>query len=148
VEVPDRPQLREPPSLGPDGTIYVTNNSGTLYAIDPNGSQKWKRSIEDTHNQMPLPHWIDDTPTIANNGMLYVGSDDGTLYAFHTDGTLAWTFHTLKPIEGAPAIATNGTLYVTSTSGALYAIHVTATGLARSPWPKYQNNNRNTGRAR
>jgi outer membrane protein assembly factor BamB len=136
-----------PPSIGPDGTVYVANDVGILYAINPDGTLKWQQSLEAGPDRYG-PHMIRDTATIGNNGILYVGSDDGTLYAFHLDGTPAWSFHTPKPIESAPVIASNGTLYVTSTSGALYAIHVTATGLANSAWPKFQNNNRNTGRAR
>ena len=139
-------RFTSPASIGPHGTIYAVNELGFLYAINRDGTLKWQRSIEDAADQYK-PHAITGAPTIGNNGVIYVGSDDGTIYAFHPDGTPAWTLHTPKPIESAPAIASNGILYVTSTSGALYAIHVTATGLANSPWPTLQHDNRRTGRA-
>ena len=139
-------RFESPPSIGPHGTIYIANDNGVLYAINPDGTLEWHHSIE-TATDRYKPHLISDTPTIGNNGIIYQGSDNGAIYAFHADGTLAWELHTPKPIESAPAIAPNGILYVTSTSGALYAIHVTATGLANSPWPTLQHDNRRTGRA-
>jgi outer membrane protein assembly factor BamB len=138
-------RFESPPSIGPHGTIYIANDNGVLYAINPDGTLEWHHSIE-TATDRYKPHLISDTPTIGNNGVIYLGSDNGAIYALHSDGTLAWTLHTPKPIESAPAIASNGILYVTSTSGALYAIHVTATGLANSPWPTLQHDNRRTGR--
>ncbi|MEJ2358459.1 MAG: PQQ-binding-like beta-propeller repeat protein [Deinococcales bacterium] len=129
------------PSIAPNGTVYVPVMGDGLYALNPDGTLKW---------HAPTNEVLDHAAAIAQNGTIYL-APLRHLDAYHPDGRLAWTFQdptsTDFTLESAPVIGNDGTLYVTSTSGTLYAIHVTATGLANSAWPKFQNNNRNTGRA-
>lgn len=58
-----------------------------------------------------------------------------------------WRFRTGDNIESSPAIGTDGTVYVGSNDGYLYAINADSP-LAVSPWPKFQRDLGNTGRAR
>ena len=51
-------------------------------------------------------------------------------------------------MSSSPAISTDGTIYVGSTDWSLYAIYSSSFGLADSPWPKFHQNNQNTGVAR
>lgn len=71
------------PTIASDGTIYVGSSTGILYAIKPNGLQKFTYSVEGA---------IKAAPTIDDNGTLYFGTNKGFLYALNTDsGPLANT---------------------------------------------------------
>jgi hypothetical protein len=69
------------PAIGSDGTVYVGSSDKYLYAINPNGSQKWRFLTGDA---------VHSSPAIGTDGTIYVGSDDGYLYAISpiadTDG--------------------------------------------------------------
>src|SRR5260221_363962 len=60
------------PTVGPDGTIYVGNSAGQLFAIAPNGSVRW------TAQTGPA---IKSAPALALDGTVYHASSDGKLYA-------------------------------------------------------------------
>ncbi|NQT47439.1 MAG: PQQ-like beta-propeller repeat protein, partial [Chloroflexi bacterium] len=65
------------PAIGADGTIYVTSKGGgrRLFAINPDGSEKWSFLLGG------LPNQGGSSPAIAADGTIYVGSHDGKLYA-------------------------------------------------------------------
>ena len=65
------------PSLGPDGTIYISYDDPYLRAVDPNGSIKW---ITDLGIVGAF------TLTIGTNNLIYAASDDGYLYVVDADG--------------------------------------------------------------
>ena len=107
-----------------------------LYAINPDGSLKWKYETDGG---------IDfSKPAIGSDGTIYVGSEDYYLYAINPDGLLKWKYKTDGEIYSCPAIGSDGTIYVGS-YGYLYAIQGESEGLAVTPWPKFIKNNRNTG---
>lgn len=57
-----------------------------------------------------------------------------------------WKFKTDYWIySSSPAIGNDGTIYIGSDWKYLYAIKSTSMGLANSPWPKFQKDNKNTG---
>jgi outer membrane protein assembly factor BamB len=70
------------PLVGPDGTIYVASASGTagygtIFAINPNGTQKWSwdTSTDDLYcggSTYLIYCAIESTPALAPNGTLYV----------------------------------------------------------------------------
>jgi len=103
------------PAIGNDGTIYVGSNDWYLYAINPDGSLKWKFETGD---------WVKSSPAIGNDGTIYVGSNDRYLYAINPDGSLKWKFKTGDCISSSPAIGNDGTIYVGSDDGYLYAINL------------------------
>ena len=107
-----------------------------LYAINPDGSLKWKFRTAD---------YIYSSPAISSDGTIYVGSFDGYLYAINPDGSLKWKYETDSAIFSGPTIGDDGTIYVGSYDGYLYAIQGESGGLADAPWPKFGKNNRNTG---
>ncbi|MDK2886082.1 MAG: hypothetical protein PWP54_640 [Thermosipho sp. (in: thermotogales)] len=103
------------PAIGPDGTIYVgSNNTNYLYAINPDGTLKWKFEAN---------YIINSSPAIGEDGTIYVGSDDDNLYAINPDGTLKWYFETGDDIKTSPVIDEDGTIYVGSWDDYLYAIN-------------------------
>ena len=111
------------PAVAPDGTVYVGVEvgastspaaSGRLFALRPDGTQRWSYTT---------PDWVDSTPAIATDGTIYFGCWDGRLYALRPDGTLKWTLAAGPFISSSPAIAADGTVYVGSGDGNLYAVN-------------------------
>ncbi|WP_324656499.1 PQQ-binding-like beta-propeller repeat protein [Bacillus cereus] len=89
-----------PPSIGSDGTIYVGNSSGKLYAFSPNGSIKWiKDDVAYSNN----------TPVIAEDGTIYV--TNRKLTALNPDGTIKWEAKDANTFL-TPIIDSEGTIYV------------------------------------
>lgn len=66
------------------GTIYVGSDDHKLYAINPDGTQRWSFIADKV---------VKSSPTVAN-GTIYVGSDDQNLYAINSDGSRKWSFAT------------------------------------------------------
>lgn len=101
------------PTVGADGTVYVCvkvgsatdpSPSGLLFALNPNGTEKWR---------FTTPDWIDSTPAIASDGTIYFGCWDGKLYALRPDRSQKWPAVQLGPyITSSPAIGPDGTIYV------------------------------------
>ena len=125
------------PAIGPDGVIYFGSWDNRFYAINPEGTLKWS---------FLMPHVVNSSPALGADGTIYVGCHDHNHYAIAPDGKLQWTFRTGGDVNSSPTIGPNGTLYFGSNDGHLYALNI-ADSLAQSPWPKYRNDARNTGRA-
>ena len=132
--------IRASPAIGTDGTIYFGSNDNHLYALDHDTREaKWTFKAKND---------LESSPAIGADGIVYFGSDDKNVYALDpTDGELIWKYTLGALINYASsAIASDGTLFIGDSFG-LYAIHTTSAGLADSPWPKFGQNNANTGRA-
>jgi outer membrane protein assembly factor BamB len=106
------------PAIGSNGTIYVgartsaNDSSGTLYAMNPDGSKKWTFK---TGGQ------IDTTPAIGKDGTIYVGSEDGYIYAVDSNGKGKWKVH-----EGGSTgaiVGRDGTIYVYALQGGFVAVN-------------------------
>jgi len=101
------------PAIGADGIIYIGSYDGNLYALNPDGTLKWKFATGRLYS----------TPTIGSDGTIYVGSYDGNLYALNPDGTLKWNYTTEFYICSSPAIGADGTIYIGSRDSKLYALN-------------------------
>ena len=129
------------PAIGSDGTIYVGSEDSSLYAMNPDGTLKWKFNTgiaTEISGGITLSKGpINSSPAIGNDGTIYVGSDNGFFYAVNPDGTLKWVFSTALSedvpgqgfiqigkgaIHSSPAIGDDGMIYVGSDNGFLYAI--------------------------
>jgi len=69
------------PAISAEGTIYVGTNigevsGGDIIAINPDGTERWRKKI--------CNEWCDSSPCIAKDGTVYIGSQDngGYLHAF------------------------------------------------------------------
>ncbi len=80
------------PIVGPDGTIYAGNALGILYAINPDGTEKWQFHASGAINAGPI---------LTVGGTLYFRAEDGYLYAVDDSGNLRWR----APIELFPGTA-------------------------------------------
>ncbi len=106
------------PSIGPDGTVYITSHDHKLHAVSPDGTLLWSFSTGDR---------IWSTPAIAQDGTVYTGSDDDHLYAIDgKTGTEKWRYRvgvcsepmgfgpegTRCDVDGGPTLGEDGTVYV------------------------------------
>jgi outer membrane protein assembly factor BamB len=106
------------PAIGPDGTIYVGSQDNYLYAVNPEGTLKWRFQTGDV---------VRSSPAIAPDGTVYVGSYDNHLYAINSDGTLKWSYLTGGNVPSSPAIAADGTIVFGSSDGNVYALNPDST---------------------
>jgi outer membrane protein assembly factor BamB len=135
--------------VGPDHTIYVCGG-GRLFAFSDNGGSNWIFT--------PPMAGLASTPAISADGRVYIlivadkkdrrlGSD--TLYAVNTvDGTRRWGCGLgsgSSDVPSAPKIDAEGYVYVAD--GMCGWCVVGSGGPAASPWPMYQHDFQNTGRA-
>ena len=110
------------PRVADDGTIYIGSDGGSgvgyLWAINPNGTQKWRYSFTPTN-----PHC---RPTIGADGTIYIGNDDTYLYAITDEGTygaLKWRFQTGNAIDSTPLVHEDGTIWFGSQDNSLYVLN-------------------------
>ncbi len=151
--------LLSSPAIGPDGAIYVGGYSdvyfATLYAVNPDGSDKWHKQLSTAFNL--TAEAIVSSPAVAADGTVYVQTNSyGLLFAVDSaDGSILWTYPTSSSPpsggESSPAIGPDGTVYVgtegginEAPSGSLIAVTGTA-ALADSPWPMYHHDFAHTG---
>ena len=111
-------QIAGSPAIGADGTIYAPSDDGYLYAINANGSLKWKYQLTESA--------LVSSPAIGSNGTIYVQSDDFNLYALADSGTsdiLQWALRGIGGTYSSPANGDNGTIYIAGANYQLYAVN-------------------------
>ena len=131
------------PVVGADGTVYaVTWMDDRLEAINPtNVLVDWRAGTGSN------PFLLTPAPAAARDGTVYYTPVQGytNLYAINADGTTNWTLVVPSyPATTSPTVGPDGTVYFAA-AATLYAVKGTAP-LANSPWPKYKQNLRNTGK--
>lgn len=120
-----------------DGTVYCGSADGFLYALNPDGTRKWRCQMGGGT--------VTSSPAITSDGTVYCGVANGYLYALNPDGTRKWRYQTGARVASSPTIGPDATVYVGSDDGYLYAFFGNGT-LAATPWPKFRHDLRNTGR--
>jgi outer membrane protein assembly factor BamB len=122
------------PVLAPDGTLYVGVNN-CLWAISEKGEKKWVRE----HNSIleaAAPF------VLADDSACYIGRG-GELINAAASSELKWAMGLGPYRYGCPAVGPTGIIYAPHYGG-LVALR-THFPLAKSPWPKFRGNPRNTG---
>lgn len=128
-------EINSSPAIGSDGTIYVGNSYGILYAVSGSSSTALVQTAGS----------VNSSPAVWG-GLIYVGSDDGNCYSIDDGLTNAVAYTAwpkfrhhnrnigrslelekgLAPVNGyllsTPAIGTNRNVYVGSSEGVIYAI--------------------------
>lgn len=99
-------------ALGMDA-IY-SMEGGTLYAIDFNGEELWKTSIDNVDK-------IHSGPAVDTDGTIYVGSYDG-IKAVSPEGDIIWSFITGSVVLSDIALDDFGNIVFASTSGTVYKV--------------------------
>jgi outer membrane protein assembly factor BamB len=72
--------VKSSPALGSDGTVYAGSDDYCLYAVNSDGTFKWRFRAN---------AGIESSPALATDGTVYVGADDDYLYGIRGSGTLA-----------------------------------------------------------
>jgi len=129
---------RAAPVIASDGTVYFFNWDGAFYAVNPDGTQK---------AAMHIPGLIDVTPVLAEDGTIF-GVSGSVLLAISPEGKVTAESQIGVGVTSAPTIGPDGTFYVATLSGKIMAFDGGHGGLMDSPWPKFQHDLANTGRAR
>ena len=80
------------PAIGSDGTIYIGSNDDNLYAVNPDGTEKWRYVV-------PGRRPVRASPAIASDGTIYV-----TTKAYWDDGKkpalcLAFDLYNVKLVD-------------------------------------------------
>lgn len=98
------------PAIGADGTLYFGDQSGIIYAVNDDGTEKWRFVVDP--NEVAL-----NSPVIGLDGMIYISfsadSGDSKLYAFTKEGALQWE-HRIAFGSDSPVIGEDGTIYITT----------------------------------
>lgn len=128
---------RAAPVIASDGSIYTGTSEGLLYALNSDGSQKWSAAISGS---------ISSTPVLAEDGTIFVVSGS-TLDAVSPDGHIIAQAPLMAAAQSSPTLAPDGTVYVATTAGKVLAFDGGHGSLMDSPWPKFQRDLANSGRA-
>jgi len=103
--------------IGEDGTIYFTTNH-YLYALNPDGSIKWKFFSES---------FMSGSPMIGAGDIIYIATgnhDKGCYYAINNEGKIIWEYNTPEDLYSyGDAIGLDGTIYFAGSRGTLYALN-------------------------
>lgn len=126
------------PVIASDGTIYFSTFEAILYPLSPDGTLQTK---------IQIPGSIEVTPVIAEDGTIFVVSGAG-LFAVAPEGKILARATLDLSSQSPPTIAPDGTVYVASGAKKIVAFAGGHGGLMDSPWPKFQHDLANTGRAR
>jgi outer membrane protein assembly factor BamB len=138
------------PAIASDGTIYVTSFPNGLYALNGDGTLRWRNESAWSTNAPAIAsdgtvyttngggvhavdpagtqRWIftaqtgSSSPSVDSDGNIYVGTSDGIVYALRPDGSELWHHAIGAPIQTTPAIGADGTVFVGADDGGLRAI--------------------------
>ena len=103
--------IRSSPAVGPDGSVYFGTDAGEFFALQANGSIRWRVTVGAASQC---------SPAVARDGTAYFSAEDGRYRALRPDGSEKWSLN--FQASAAPALGTNGWVYVASQGGPLYAV--------------------------
>lgn len=92
------------PAVAADGSVYILSKGGRLYAVNPDGSLKWRASI---------PAGGVGTPGLDADGNIYVSDMLGALTSFTPAGDQRWRVEAPESFEATsgPVIGNNKVVY-------------------------------------
>ncbi len=105
-------------ALAPDNTMRVSDEYGYMYAVETNGSRKWRYIL--------TGFGTTSAPAVAADGSSYVADDLRYLHGVNADGSRRWRTQVSAVIRSSPAIARDGTVYARADDGRLHAFDPTS----------------------
>ena len=122
-------QFRGSATIDAEGFVYVGNESGKLYKLDPaTGGAAW---VFDCCVDQPTPEWdpelgqqcnVDSTPAIDRDGHLWFGCWNGSLIKMATTGQELCRHLAQDEVSSSPAIDVDGSVYVGSEDRMLWSV--------------------------
>lgn len=114
------------PAVGADGTIFAVSTNGSVYAFNPDGTEKWNAVYG-------VGGYASSAIALGSNGTVYVSAKqnaagDGVLIAYNpSTGAENWsvTFTGENSEQGGPAVAADGTIYLGTAGGIMRAFNPT-----------------------
>jgi len=128
---------RATPVISQDGTIYFASGDWKLHSLNPDGTEKWA---------LDMGSPVATTPLLAEDGTIYVLNSTG-LMAASPEGKLLARLQIGGAAISSPTLGLDGTVYVGMETGKVIAFAGIHGGLMKSPWPKFQADLANSGRA-
>ncbi len=105
------------PAVGPDGMVYVSTDTGGVYAIEPvTGLTQWQTRISGGHFTSPV---------VGLDGLVFVASrdrDNMLSFIYHVcalegaTGATRWIIDSISGVDLPPALGADGTLYLSERS--------------------------------
>jgi len=110
-----RPTITNAPTVGPDGTIYVGSSDRFFYALNPDGSLRWRVATQGSMDS--------NGAALSADGTLYFGTNLGIAYALNaSDGAERWTSNAgASPYFAGVGVAASGDVYFKQDEGVLRA---------------------------
>jgi outer membrane protein assembly factor BamB len=112
--------IESSPTIAADGTIYIGSHDNKLYALNPDGTLKWKFSAG---KPVYIKEWdvykgIPSAPTIDKEGNIYFIAPPIYMFALTPAGKEKWRapVYTASHIGASPVIVSDGTIYIGSES--------------------------------
>jgi len=95
----------ESPAIGPDGAIYL-GNGHFIFAIRPDGSEKWRFSTGGGTSG--------GAPALDQDGTLYMPSGSASFHALLPNGAEKWRYYSTAGTYSycSPAVGPNGAIYI------------------------------------
>ncbi len=124
--VPIEGGVRHRPAVAPDGSVYVNDTAGLLYALDADGALRW---IFDTQGQ-----GAEGPVAIAADGTLYVASDPlgagVRIFAVNPDGSERWSISdpASQGMLAGPNVGPDGKIYAVTDFTGLGAVALSPSG--------------------
>src|SRR5690606_3140360 len=106
-------QVQSTAAVGADGTVYFGSTDTRIFALNPDGTEKWSVFAE-----MP----VRGSPAVGKNGWVYVGAMDYHLYALSPEGEIVWKFEADSELDGAVVLDEKDNLYFASKAGRVYSL--------------------------
>ena len=110
--------IESSPAIGSDGTIYIGSHDNTFYAINPDGTEKWKFEVGEPEygSAYDTRKGILSSPAVAEDGTIYFSSLSDYFIALNFDGTEKWRFKLAISTDTwtSPLIDPDGTIYTGS----------------------------------
>ena len=104
------------PTIGADGTIYIGSHDGFLYALNRDGTLKWKFEVAKPvyDERWNVSKAIMATPAIDKNGRVYINGSSNYLHAINPDGKEKWRFFIKwnNDFWNGPNIGNDGTIFI------------------------------------
>lgn len=110
--------VEQSPVIDKNGILYVSTTNSGLYAIYPNGTQKWHQDLDGFNGQQPA---------LGPDGTIYIATNDH-LHAFYLNGSIRWKLNIDHGwFADSPIIQSMGTIYIGTDDGFIYSINSNGT---------------------